>query len=148
MALKIAEFNSAVKLELFLNGAVIGGTQLTNPGGRVHGLDGLTLIIGAETVTFSDPNGEGYKLIDSTKSIKKAIEAATTNITVGFIDGQLLLQKVGGLTVKSTGTANRIFGFSNSSDVVGTAYAGPGGTPPMCHTIGADLDSYIALLEV
>lgn len=148
MALKIVEFNSSVKLELFLNGAVIGGTQLVNSDGRVYGLNGLTLIIGTETVTFTDAAGEGYKLIDSVKSIKKEIEDATTGVTAGFIDGQLLLQKTGGLTVKKDGTANAVFGFSKLSDVVGVAYAGPGGSAPKCHSIGADLDSYTALLEV
>lgn len=148
MALKIAEFNSSVLLELFLNGAVIGGRQLANSEGKIHGLNALTLIIGSETVTFSDPDGVGYPLIGATRSIKKEIEDATTGVDVAFIEGRLVLKKATGVTVKKEGTSNPAFGFSTAKDNVGTVYAGPGGTAPMCHTIGADLDSYIALLEV
>ena len=148
MALKIVEFNSAVLLELFLNGAVIGGRQLSSSEGKIHGLDTLTLIIGAETVTFSDADGSGYPLIGSTKSVKKAIEDATTGVDVSFVDGRLVLKKATGVTVKKEGTANPAFGFSQAKDNVGTVYAGPGGSAPMCHAISAHTDTYFALLEV
>ena len=148
MALKVAEFNSSVLLELFLNGAVVGGKPIANLAGVIRGLDGLTLIIDTDTVTFTDTLDEGYKLIDSTKSIKQEIEDAATGVEVSFVNGIMVLKKTGGLTVSKSGTANAIFGFSKATDVVGVAYAGPSGTAPKCWSIGTDEgEGFLAFLE-
>jgi hypothetical protein len=150
MSQKFIEVGSLQTLELILAGGVLGGKNLSPAAGKVLGLHGLTLIIGIQTVTFSDADGSGYPLVGTTKSIKKEIEDATTGVTATFSEGRLVLSKAGGVTVDKDGTANAAFGFSKAVDLVGTVYDVPGGTAPRVIAVsaGARMDSYFAHVEL
>lgn len=148
MSFKTVNFTSTQLMDLFLNGGAIGGKKIVSATdkGRILGLDGLTLIIGAETVTFVDAAGTGLTLA----AIKTQIEAGTTGVTVSFYDGYLVLSAATALTVVSTGTANPVFGFSSSANTVGVLYNPPDGLAPRVLFIGASPagDSYAVTLEL
>ena len=139
------------ELKHILNGGVIGGKQVSNPEGLVHGLHGLVFKINTFTVTFADAAGVGYKLVDATRSIKQEIEDVVTGSTVSFIDGRLAIALPAGITVKKTaGTANNAFGFSSATDQVGVVYNFPAGAAPRVLSIGSSPrgDNYFAHVEV
>ena len=150
MAQKFIEVGSLLDLEFILAGGVMGGRDMSNPEGLVHGLHGLTLIIGIQTVTFTDATGAGYPLIGTTKSIKKAIEDATTGVTATWRGGKLALSHASGVTVDKDGTANAAFGFGKSADKVGVVYGVPSAGAPRVIAVsaGARMDSYFAHVEV
>lgn len=151
MANKFIAASTLRELEFILNGGVIGGKQLASPEGVVHGLNGLTLIINTTTVTFTDTTGAGYKLNDAVKSIKQEIEDAVAGVTVEFLEGgRLGLKHATGVTLDKDGTANALFGFGKTTDIVGTVYAPPDGTAPRVLGTGASPrgDNYYAHCEV
>jgi hypothetical protein len=141
-------FSNTADMDFFLNGGVKGGKRVVSGAdkGRIHGLHDLTLIVNAETTTFSDASGVGL----TPAQVKAAIEAATTSLTVVWRDGCLAFLHASSVTVGSAGTANRIFGFSSSEDSVNQPFGTPGSSAPAIVTISGSPtgDSIQVLLEI
>lgn len=148
MAIRIREFNNMQEAQVFLRGGVRGGAKVTGGNGRVVNLDGKTLIIGAVTVTFLDPTGEGLTV----KQIAAFITAAVATVKTTFPDGYITLEEIApttGVTVTLAGTANKIFGFSKAKDAVGVVIAAPGGAAPVLSNFGPKStgDGYYAVID-
>lgn len=151
MALKIYEFDTVKDMEFFLRGGVTGGRQVVNQFGRVHGLDGLTLIFVSPsgTVTFSDPTGAGLTFAE----IADQITTAIGTLSVNWLDGSLhlvLTSPSAAVTVDKDGTANTVFGFSKKKDHAGQVFNGPAGAVPRLVETNnkSRLDGYYAIVEV
>ena len=105
---------------------------------------------GTSTITFSDITGVGLTPLQ----IKNAIETVIPSLSVNFGNYKMQIRDASGISgtvVNRAGTANPIFGFSSTSDVVGLVYGPPGSaSAPCCHAVspGVRLDSYLAFLEV
>ena len=149
MAFRTENFSNTASMDYFLNGGVIGGTDVRKSlvtKGKLQGLDGLTLDINAEPVVFSDPTRVGLTL----EEVKGAIEDVTTGVTVSWVDGRLGLCHATSVTVASTGTANRLFGFSKAVPSVNQPYNAPGGAAPAIVAISGSPtgDSINVVLEI
>ena len=146
MSYKTLNFSTTALMDMTLNGLVIGGKAPAPSGGKVLGLNGLTLIIGIETTTFSDVTEGGLTL----PQIKTAIESATTGITVSWESGRLVLSHATAISVKKTGTANSFFGFPTNVDVDAAPINPPDGGAPRIISIGSSprMDSYFVVVEV
>jgi len=116
----VARFGSSKKMTDFLNGRVIGNVNLLN-GADV---DGLTFIFdkggGDVTVTFT-AKGRVWTINEIVDQIN-VTEAGLAHIdNVGSTppDRRLAIEKdLASLTVKSSGTANSLLGFSTTTDQV------------------------------
>jgi hypothetical protein len=149
MPFRTENFSNTAAMDFFLNGGLLGGTDLRKSlvtKGRLQGLDGKTLVINGETVTFADPTRAGLTLGE----VKTAIEAGTTGVEVVWTDGRLGLANATSVTVGSTGTANSIFGFSSTVDSVNQPYNLPGGAAPAIVAISGSPtgDSISVVLDV
>ena len=115
----ITKFGSAKKMVEFLNGTILGTRNLSS-GASV---DGLTFIFdkgaGNVTVTFSPAKSRAWTLSEIVDKIN-VTEAGLAHINnVGGLDRRLSIEKdLASLTVKSTGTANSLLGFSTTADQV------------------------------
>lgn len=131
---KIHRFRNDRDLCDTLNGAI---TSVKN-GDEGFPVDTLTLIINAgggdQTVTFAPAKGRYWTLEEIIAAINAAHVslAGVARIARGLTAGEptgtpayLRLVKDNGttVTVKSTGTANTLFGFSAVADTVGVPYA-------------------------
>jgi hypothetical protein len=150
MALITRKFQSRVELDFFLTGGIIGGTKM--PGRRIYGLDGRTLIFTAPaaTVTFASvPVGTQMWLLFP--DIKAQIEAAAATLRVTLVDGRIAinLATLTGTPIEmsAAGTANTIFGFSNSVATAGTFYAPPAGMAPALVSFSPDWDGYVVITD-
>lgn len=145
MPLKVMNFSKPYEMELALTGGVQGGRSVVSIERKIQGLHGLTLLVNAATVTFSDPTGTGLTLAQ----VKQAIDTAAS-VTSTYVDGKLTLRRTGAVTVLKTGTANPIFGFSTDADTVGVVYAPPTGSAPrlLFITPSPSSDSLVVTVEV
>ena len=115
----ITKFGSAKKMIEFLNGTILGTRNLSS-GAAV---DGLTFIFdkgaGNVTVTFSPAKSRAWTLAEIVAKINTT-EAGLAHINnVGGTDRRLSIEKdLASLTVKDSGTANSVLGFSTSGDQV------------------------------
>jgi len=129
MAIRIREFQTAQEAELFFRGGIRGGRQVSNQYGRVQNLHGLTLIINAVVVTLDETIGAagfgaGLTMLEISTQITAAIPAVTSFWANGYLNLVELAPQLG-VTVDAAGTANSIFGFSGSTDAIGTVIDGP-----------------------
>lgn len=120
MSFSVHKFATIVEMERFLNGGIIGGTDLSR--GSVNGLIGRTLTFArpAFSVTFTDPGGGTIGLLD----IKQQVEAASTHIQVVFSNGCVVFaEKVPTLGVALDPVANEkaraLLGFPPTGVVEG-----------------------------
>ena len=154
MSFKTINFNSTGAMDRFLNGALQGGVSVSKAaaasGGKLRGLNGLTLNINATLVTFVDAADAGIPLTGA-GSIKSVIEAAVSGSLVSWEDGKLTLAHASGITLLSSGTANKYFGFpTGGASLVGTVHNPPGGAAPRVLFIGASPtgEGYSVTLEL
>jgi hypothetical protein len=119
-----ARFGSAKKMIEYLNGTVLGKINLKN-GADV---DGLTFIFdkgaGSVAVTFAPPKSRPWVLTEIVAQIN-ATEVDLAHINnVGGLDRRLAIEKdLASLTIKSTGTANALLGFSTVADQISNRVA-------------------------
>lgn len=151
MALKIYEFDTVRDMEFFLRGGVSGGRQVVNQQGRIHGLDGKTLVFNnpSGTVTFADTTGAGLTFAE----VATQITAVVSTVVINWRDGALhlvLSTAATAVSIDKDGTANKVFGFSSDADHVGQVFGGPtGNTPRLVETNNKSrLDGYYAVVEV
>ena len=131
------KFREVEEVDLFLNGGLIGGTEIVGGADGLYGVNGLvgkTLIFikpSAATVTFvagADP----YRL--TYKEIKAQIEAAIAAVSVRQYMKKLVVVEAtptNGVTIDKTGTGNTLLGFDKNNDTVGTKF-GPISTTAPC----------------
>ena len=128
MAMKVYKFGSLDELNHFLNGGVIGGTELANT---------LVPIVG-KTVVFTNPAGSHTFVAGanpaglSLPEVKTQLEAAVTGLRVVYFERHLAFIEASPATgiVVASGTALLDLGF-DPNGVTGLVYAGPfSGAPP------------------
>ena len=150
--LAIYEFDVLKDMELFLQGGISGGKDVRNQqGGVIFGLHNRTLIFTTPvaTVTFADPTGAGL----TTQQVTAQIVAASATLRSFWREGRLHLLRTPGtnaaVVLSAAGTANSLFGFSNSAAATGTYYNGPSGaTPRVVETNNKSrLDGYYVIVE-
>lgn len=118
-------FNTVEQLVNFLNGVVIGGQNLV----QGAAVDGLTLVVdiggGDVTVTFTPAKSRPWtaqeiaaKINASIAGIARVYSRNYDNPYLAGGDQRILLERDGALTVKTTGTANALLGFSTTSNTV------------------------------
>lgn len=137
-------------LRAILNGGVMGSNDLTASKnyqrGKLFGLHGLTLLIGSDTVTFSDSTNAGLTLAE----VKAAIEAGASGVVAVFEERRLALLASAAITVGEVGTANPVFGFNTTSDTVGTLFGFFDDAAPRVLEVGAGAraDGFYAYVEM
>jgi hypothetical protein len=150
MALKIYEFDTVKEMEFFLRGGITGG-KVAHKNGRIHGLHGRTLVLTAPaaTVTFADPTGAGLTLAEVATQIHAVAAAVSVNWLSGAL-GLVMTTPTAAVVLSASGTANTIFGFSNSTSNTGRYFNGPAGTTPRLVETNnkSRLDGYYAVVEV
>lgn len=131
MAYVTREFDNVCEMVDYLNDIVLGKTLPANV--RVRNLGSKTLIVNDgtadRTATFVDASGEGLlpkEIIDQIK----AAHASLANVTLrsychNVLPSVHIAVVTPTYTVKKTGTANTILGFSTAVDVVVGANAVP-----------------------
>ena len=128
MTIRIREFSTLREAEHFFRGGVTGN-KIDLQKGLVYNLHNRTLIINATTVTFDETSGAaGLGGGLTLQEIKGQITDALATVIPTFIDGRLGLVETtpsAGITIDAAGTSNPIFGFSGSTDTVGTVRSGP-----------------------
>jgi len=140
---KVNKFRELDELNMFLNGAVVGGdvsyfaqTIAQGGGGQrdIPPLVGLTFKTKAPgpagTCTFIAGANPGGKLLF--KEIKSQIEGAIAGVKVRQFEGHLVIVEsspANGITIDKTGTANAVLGFDTGNDTIGKVYGTPYGTP-------------------
>jgi hypothetical protein len=123
-------FTDAEQMINFLNGALIGSQNI----GAGADVDGLTLIIdiggGDVTVTFAPAKNRLWTAAEVVAQINASFAGLARvyshnrpNQQPPMIDRRVLLERVGALTVKSTGTSNGVLGFSTTAHTVAVIVA-------------------------
>lgn len=147
---RVLMFQSHWEFEDLVNGAICTGAMPpSRVAGRYLGLHGLTLVFTAPslTVTFSDPSGAGLSIAD----ICAAIATAGLKVQSRFGDRISIYHLTDGTAVAlaSTGTANKLLGFSTAADTSGKVYAPPTGAKPRWTSIssGVDMGKYLLTVE-
>jgi hypothetical protein len=118
-------FTNEQELTNFLNGALIGIENLAQ-GAEV---DGLTFIVdvgsGEKTTTFTPAKSRPWtaaeivaKINATVSGLAQAYSRNYPNHQMRGVDQRILLVNDGSLTVKSTGTANALLGFSTTGNTV------------------------------
>lgn len=143
-------FDTVEDVNFFLHGGVSGGPMTLQQGGTVPNLNLATLIFlaPAVTVTFTDTSGVGL----TAAQIAGQIVAAAPAIVPSFRNNvwRFSAPSTGaGVQVSKTGTANPIFGFSDSLNTVGKFYNSFLGAVPRLLEVGskARLDGYFVVVE-
>lgn len=123
-------FGDQEQMVNFLNGALIGSKNLAQ-GAEV---DGLTFIVdiggGDVTTTFSPAKNRAWTIEEIVAAINASV-AGLANLysannpghQMHGVDRRILLVRDGALTVKSTGTANTLLGYSTAGDTVAVPVA-------------------------
>jgi len=155
---KTLHAGSLRELEHALNGGIIGGKQVVDGYGLVHGLHGKTLIFTTPlgTTTFDDPTGAGltYQQIDDQiKATGDPGPFPLAGLLAKVVDRSLWIVELvptNGIVMTGAGTANPIFGFG-SATVTGVVYAAPDGSAPKLLSDNAHgkptADGYYILVE-
>lgn len=137
------------ELELFVQGALVGGVQI--PVAGIFELNGKTLIFtspGAATVTFvSTPAGSQIPI--SFQDIKSQIETAIPAVLALMYDRRLVLIESApssGVAITGAGTANAKFGFGDDSAAGSVLNPGPAVAPYFLQLIPTD-DGFVLLTE-
>jgi hypothetical protein len=149
--LQMQSFDTIEDVNFFLQGGVNGGPLTLQQGGTVPGLNGLQLIFTAPAavVTFVDNTGVGL----SAAQIAAQIVAVNAAIRPSFRNNVWRFSapsSSAGVKISKTGTANAVFGFSDSLDTVGTFFNSLVGAVPRLVEVGskARLDGYFVVVEV
>jgi len=114
----VKQVDNQQELDDYLNGRVLGSPLKS----KVHGLDGLTLIInngGDQTVTFSDTDGVGLspkqildKIVADVPALANHVGLRNYNHSTSYLSAALqIVLLTATYFVKGTGTANTILGF-------------------------------------
>jgi hypothetical protein len=139
--LVIRKLQGIDRVQMFLQGAIFGGTNITR---GVNGLVGQTLTFGtpAGSCTFAagaDPNGV-LRPLEIITQIMAVVALAT--LSVRLLDGKIVfIEKVPALGVALGGAvqpAKAILGFELDSTLAGTFYNPPGGGSPELVTMYSD----------
>ncbi len=132
MVLDIKKFSGLDSLSSFLKGRLRGTSDLVKNTAALY-LHGKTLIFAtpAETVTFAaSPAAAQVPL--TLAQVKTQIEAQTTGVSVGFVQGaiELYMTTPGTLVLDKDGTANAYLGFSSVADSTVKPINPSGGAAP------------------
>jgi len=121
---RIHKFNDIVEMELFLNGAIIGGD--VSKGVEVVGKQLHFIAPGpVGNVTFTTGTDPHNPYLLRLKDLKAQIEAQAAGITVTSKDGRLVLKgSASGVVLHplNAADANNLLGFDTDYDVVGKVY--------------------------
>lgn len=151
MAIVARKFASLADLNAYLGGRLRGSTNLMRSGESLY-LHGLTLIFTtpAETVTFAATPAVAQVPL-TIQEVKTQIEAQTTGVVVGFVNGalELYMSTPGAIGIDKDGTANALLGFDNSADRAATPVSEPGGAAPAFVALSPESgsNSYILTTE-
>jgi hypothetical protein len=109
----------------FLNGALIGTTNLAE-GAEVDGLTFIVDIGGGDVVTtFTPAKSRAWTVDEIVAKINASVAGVAQPYSLNLsdhqgrgVDRRFLLVRDGAFTVKSTGTANALLGFSTTAHTV------------------------------
>ena len=120
-----ANFASIEQMINFLNGALIGTENLAD-GAEVDGLDFIYDIgAGGVTVDFTPAKNRAWTAAEIAAQINASLAGSTRVYShnspfqqLRGVDQRILMERDGALTIKKTGSANTLLGFSTADDSV------------------------------